>query len=71
MSASRRSAMRTMWRIASSLKTEPVGLCGELTTIMRVRGLVARWSRSGSGWKSGATSGTGTSTAPASAATAA
>ena len=50
---------------SARVKTDPVGLCGELSRISRVRAVMAARSASRSGLKSGGRSVTGTRTPPA------
>ena len=50
---------------SSRVNTDPVGLCGELSSSRRVRGVIAARSASASGRKSPAVSGTSTRVPPA------
>jgi hypothetical protein len=64
-SRSRVTAIRAMAVISSRVNTAPVGLCGELSRMARVRGVTAARSASRSGRKPGGRSVTGTRTPPA------
>ncbi|MCY1230864.1 hypothetical protein D9M72_432960 [compost metagenome] len=54
------------WPMSAARKIVPVGLCGVLIRIMRVRGVIAAASLSKGTRNSGASSVTGTAVAPAS-----